>query len=217
MVSNSGHTPPTVQYRLDDGKDIPGGATKQPHDWKPIPEHRWDVSKAVRHVTPEGLEYFADVRTGGVTTSREDTYLAHYTYSAQTAYMHDFLVLSIEGRKVYVLPAMEAGKGFPSTGRRTDDGRYIWTIGQLRGRIEIRDVYSYPWVPYGEIAPWVTWEGIGAFENVEEQKRFLATLELFLSILGTNHIDLNFGQDVRAEVEYSAKIEAKIIAGKLLL
>jgi len=206
-------------YRMDTGKDILGAPVEKPRNWKPLPTREWDTSKVARHHLDDGLEFYWDMNIGGVSTTREDTYLRLYSWGANTDYAHEFFALSIYGEKLFVLPSRQAGKGFSSANNRTDDGRYIWTFGEFRGRVEIRDVYTYPWAPYGEAVPWITWDGIGQFRSLEQQKHFLSVLERFLDVLGrSGFLEILEGKDsTGAVVEYDPEIQEKIDTGELLL
>lgn len=205
-------------YRMDTGKDIPGGPMEMPRGWKPRQRLERDMSKVARHQLDDGLEFYRDVTLGGVSTSRKDTYLRRHGYGSHTEYMHDFFELSLYGERLFVLPSLQVGKGFDYPRHKTSNGLSIWTIGEFRGRVEIRDVFTYPWVPYGEAAPWITWEGIGQFESLDQQKHFLSVLERFLEIEGPCHpLDILEGADVRAAVEYDPELQEKINAGELVL
>jgi len=203
---------------MDTGKDIPGMPMDKPRDWQPAPTKKWDISKVVRHHLDDGLEFYRNTSIGGISTSREDTYLRSEAWGSHTEYMHQFLTLSIDGRKLYVLPSLQKGKGFDTAGDVAANGQDRWTIGEFRGCVEVRDVFTYPWVPYGEAAPWITLEGIGQFKSLHQQQRFLYVLERFLGVMGKgNPWEIQDGSDERAVVEYDPELKAKIDAGELLL
>lgn len=203
---------------MDRGKDLFGIHTEKPKDWKPVPTPNWDLSKVARHQLDDGLVFYRDVRNDNVTSNNADTYLKRYRYGSHTDYRHDFLELCLYGEKIYVLPSKQDGKGFNSTGDKTTDGKTIWTIGEIRGRVEFRDVYTYPWVAYGEVAPWIALEGIENFTSFEQQCKFLKVLKQFLAVLGGgNRSALLDGEIHEAVVRYDPELQVKLDSGGLLL
>ena len=192
-----------------------------PDDWIDPREHpaHPDYSNVPHYFAADGLEHWWDVKNGVICTNNEAISMSFHSFYARDYVGHSYAKLHFDGSFATITQAASSTEEVqfsPDYRERTDSGELIWHVDHIFREFELPDSERYPWVTSAHVLPIALVRGMGSFESLEQQNKFIHLVTTLLSRHDGTPGKAAMGTEARGRVIFGDELKRLLRSGQLI-